>query len=149
MVGRVLNLVTGHVSDQYHCLYDDHYSTVSAPEGAPNDNDTFDPLRWQCLLKSGYKRHAEIEMDKQGNPIPLPPLDDEWLSGPKRALQSCIHCKCREAWATQFPREPIPRQVEREIEAPCADPAGFQLPKIPGDPDADCVPNRATQTSWS
>jgi hypothetical protein len=23
----------------------------------------------------------EMEMDKQGNHIPLPPLDDEWLSG--------------------------------------------------------------------
>jgi hypothetical protein len=46
-VGRVLNLDTGYVSPQFHCVYDNKFSTVSAPEGGPFEAERFSPTSWQ------------------------------------------------------------------------------------------------------
>jgi hypothetical protein len=61
--GCVLNLQTGHISDQFHCAYDDHFATVSCPEGNPFEAASFDLTSWNCILESGYERHVNIEVD--------------------------------------------------------------------------------------
>jgi hypothetical protein len=89
-VGRVLNLNTGHISAQYHCVYDDTFSTVSCPFGNPFDVDTFSEETWQRIIETGYERHVPIEFDARGRPLPLFELADDWLSGPERLLRSRI-----------------------------------------------------------
>jgi hypothetical protein len=85
-VGRVLNLRTGHFSPQFHCVYDDTFSSVNSPEGGPFDIASFSRIHWSRLIESGYKRHAKPEMDAAGNAIPFPELSDDWLSGLERIL---------------------------------------------------------------
>jgi hypothetical protein len=89
-IGRVLNLQTGHISDQFHCVYDDHYSTVLCPEGNPFETASFSLEKWNRILESGYERHVDIEVDKRGHPIVLRALDDDWLTGPERQLRALI-----------------------------------------------------------
>jgi hypothetical protein len=40
-VGQVLNLNTGHISSQYHCVYDYTFSLVTNPEGGPFAAENF------------------------------------------------------------------------------------------------------------
>jgi hypothetical protein len=54
-IGRVLNLQTGHISDQFHCVYDDHFATVSCPGGNPFEAASFDVTSWNRILESGYE----------------------------------------------------------------------------------------------
>jgi hypothetical protein len=124
-VGRVLNLNTGHVSDQYHCVYDDLFSTVNSPEGGPFGIDNFSVQHWTRLIESGYERHVEPEMDDAGNPIPFPEMTDDWLSGPERRLR------------TQIRRERQERRVRfrtRQRNPPERAAPHFQRERGPGDP---------------
>jgi hypothetical protein len=83
-IRRVLNLQTGHISDQFHCVYDDRFATVSCPNGNPVVAASFDVTSWNRILESGYEWHVNIEVDDRGRPIVLQALDDDWLSGPER-----------------------------------------------------------------
>jgi hypothetical protein len=47
-----LNLQTGHISDQFHCVYDDHFATVSCPDGNPFEAASFDVTSWNPILES-------------------------------------------------------------------------------------------------
>jgi hypothetical protein len=72
-VGLVLNVATGSVSPQFHCVYDDLFSTVPNAESGGlflNDHDTFDIKKWNRLLQSGHELSIEQEWD-------VPELDDE------------------------------------------------------------------------
>ena len=86
----MLNLNTGHISDQYHCVYDDKFATVPCPVGNPYDGDTFSVEHWNQIIECGYERHVDVDYDRQGRRIPPPPLGDEWLSGPERQLHAQI-----------------------------------------------------------
>jgi hypothetical protein len=101
-VGRVLNLNTGHISDQYHCVYDDTFSTVSCPFGNPFDVDTFSDETWQRILESGYERHVNVELDDRGRPLPLFELADDWLSGPERLLQARLQWNAQSVACNTF-----------------------------------------------
>jgi hypothetical protein len=85
-------------------------------------------------------------MDKRGNPIPLPPLDNKWLSGPERALCLCIRREQIELQNQPLkqrePRQPVPDRAERDPIPPREataddDNPGFNFPEVPGDPDND------------
>jgi hypothetical protein len=89
-ISRVLNLQTGHISDQFHCVYDDHFATVSCPDGNPFEAASFDVTSWNRILESGYERRVNIEVDNRGRPIVLRALDDDWLTGPERQLRALI-----------------------------------------------------------
>jgi hypothetical protein len=52
-VGRVLNLQTGYVSPQYHCVYDDHFSTVNCPVDNVFEGEQFTRQSWERLLELG------------------------------------------------------------------------------------------------
>jgi hypothetical protein len=89
-IRRVLNLQTGHISDQFHCVYGDHFATVSCPDGNPFEAASFNVTSWNRILESGYERHINIEVDDRGRPIVLRALDDDWLTGPERQLRALI-----------------------------------------------------------
>lgn len=76
-VSKVLNLVTGYVSPQYHVVYDELYSTVTTTalqleelQQAGFTNET-----WIQLLMNGYERHEALEDEH-----PNMQLQDEWLT---------------------------------------------------------------------
>ena len=135
-VGHVLNLNTGHISDQYHCVYDDTFSTVSCPFGNPFNVDTFSDETWQRILESGYERHVNVEVDDRGRPLPLFELANDWLSGPERLLRARLRRErterrmqhLRNDPETQAQREP---RVQREHRVP-AEPDPQPPPLLPG-----------------
>jgi Reverse transcriptase (RNA-dependent DNA polymerase)/GAG-pre-integrase domain len=57
-VGRILNLVTGAVSPQYHVVYDELFSSVAS--FAMND-EKFDPATWNELVQTGLERQIDFE----------------------------------------------------------------------------------------
>jgi hypothetical protein len=88
LIGRILNIRTGHVSPQYHVVYDDLFSTVpNAESGGILDTDSFNADNWTRLITStGSERHVDQEFDERGNRVRLPELHDEWLTPQKQQL---------------------------------------------------------------
>jgi hypothetical protein len=76
--GLVLNLRTGHVSPQYHVVYDDEFTTVPNAEsgGLFNAERPFDADRWQNLVKAGTERVIVAD------DVELPPLHRDWEPPP-------------------------------------------------------------------
>jgi hypothetical protein len=44
-------------------------------------------LQWKYLLQSVYERYLEPDFDHSGQPLPVPILVDECLTGPERILR--------------------------------------------------------------
>ena len=81
LVAMVRNLHTGHISPQYHVVFDDQYETVFNM-GAPEDQ--FDTL-CNDLFENSRDWYAQEEYDSDGNvTYKPPPLDEVWLSEPER-----------------------------------------------------------------
>jgi hypothetical protein len=108
-----LNLNTGFISDQYHCVHDDLFSSVPCPIGNPFDPETFSQPSWAKIIESGYERHVPIDYNHLGRPIPLPPLSDEWLSGPQRLLRTQIRRQRSERRHLQRHQTPT---LQRELD---------------------------------
>jgi hypothetical protein len=66
-VNLVLNPETGTISPQYHCVFDDTFSTVWA-------DGNFDPVVWENLIRNSNntERHYSTDPDRNGN-VTLPP----------------------------------------------------------------------------
>jgi len=81
-IGHILNLRTGHVSPQYHVVYDDQFSTVSnADSGNYFDDDVILMTVWDQLVEAGCKHYInDLDYDSRGHCLPLPELSDEWLT---------------------------------------------------------------------
>jgi len=92
-VGRILNLDSGYISPQYHCVYDNLFSTVPSSEGGLYQDGTFDPSKWNQLIQSGHERSYEPEYDINGRLLPGPMLSDEWLSGEEKLLRKQLKAK--------------------------------------------------------
>ena len=70
-VGRILNLNTGHISPQYHVVYDELFSTVHGHL----DDDVFDETMWNELIRlHGVERLTELD---EAGQIPAP-FDDNY-----------------------------------------------------------------------
>ena len=69
-VDKILNLRTGHVSNQCHCVYDELYTTCygQVPDTA------FDPAHWNELLRLGSE-HAAATDASPALPAPRPEND--------------------------------------------------------------------------
>ncbi len=67
-VGLVRNLQTGHISPQFHVVYDDFFETIHA------DDQGHPPAEWADLVT--FNR-TQVEWD---DPDYAPELDSEWLS---------------------------------------------------------------------
>jgi hypothetical protein len=78
--------MTGHVSPQWHCVFDDLFSTVVSPSGMIDQR--FNADKWTKLLSTGHEQYAEEKYDEDGDPIPLPPLAPEWNSLPTPSVAS-------------------------------------------------------------
>jgi hypothetical protein len=78
----ILNLVTRHISPQYHVIYDELFSTVTTTQlqlEALSNNSVFALEQWNELIVSGYERsEVLVEVEQEG--LPLPQLENEWLS---------------------------------------------------------------------
>ena len=72
-VGRILNLRTGHVSPQFHVVYDDLFSSVSSDDSQVQIIKQED---WDRLLELGSDENLVEGM----NPKDIPPLHKDWLS---------------------------------------------------------------------
>ena len=80
-VALVRNLHTGHVSPQYHVIFDDKFETVF------NDGKTKEELDRICeeLFAGNKELYVEEEYDRNGVLVyEPPPLDEVWLSEPER-----------------------------------------------------------------
>ena len=67
-VGLVLNLLTGSISQQFHVVFNDMFSTVMSSTAA-------DPEVWIRLVTS-RKSSIQFMLDQEDDPE----LDDEWLT---------------------------------------------------------------------
>jgi hypothetical protein len=73
-IGRILNLRAGHVSPQFHVVYDDLFSTVpNAETGGLFDLERFQSQSWSHLIAVGSERYLEEEFDERGNRVASPP----------------------------------------------------------------------------
>ena len=71
-VGLILNMRTGSISPQFHCVYDDLFTTVpNADSGGLFDPNVFDATSWARLIESGVER----VVDDDGE---APPLHLDW-----------------------------------------------------------------------
>jgi hypothetical protein len=78
-IGLVLNHRTGSVTPQYHCVYDDLFTTVPNGEFAPVfDTGQFAADDWERLITTGGWERADIPCDNDN--CPGLRLDDEWRS---------------------------------------------------------------------
>lgn len=107
-VSRVLNLETGNITPQYHCVHDDTFSSVLADSDAP-----FDATEWNPLLVIGHERYwnpVESETDVR-NAAGIPPdafSEPTWAPSPP-SLQDAP--RVRTAPFTPAVRETIPNEV--------------------------------------
>jgi hypothetical protein len=89
-IGLVLNIATGHVSPQFHVVYDDLLTSVpNAEHGGLLEITEFEANARERLVDSGLERSLD-----DGNGDRLPPLHDSWLSPAKRNLRILTrHCR--------------------------------------------------------
>ena len=78
-VGLILNLQTGHVSPQYHVVYDELFTTV---QGQLTD-DCFDRETWLTLLNLGGYDHNFDPDDLKGNKVPIQDFYDDFVPTPR------------------------------------------------------------------
>jgi hypothetical protein len=130
-IGRVLNLQTGHISNQFQCVYDNHFTTVSCPGGNPFEAASFNVTSWNHILESGYERHVNIEVDDRGRPIVLRALDDDWLTGPERQLRALICRQQTERLMEQLRADGQARAQREPRLLPEADPPPPRLQREP------------------
>ncbi|KAG7368580.1 reverse transcriptase RNA-dependent DNA polymerase [Nitzschia inconspicua] len=79
-VGRILNLRTGHVSPQYHVVYDELFSTVfNSISPGMDDALPFDNALWTQLITTGLEHLLPSSDDSTAPDLP-PPLDPAWLA---------------------------------------------------------------------
>ncbi len=70
LVPLVLNVVTGHISQQFQVIFDDKFETVnSLPIDQPLEN------QWAQIIALGRECFMDVDYDENNHPI-LPPLSD-------------------------------------------------------------------------
>jgi hypothetical protein len=110
-VALVRNLHTGHVSPQYHVVFDDKFETVF------NDGKSSEELDKICaeLFVSSRELFVEEEYDDDGILVyKPPPLDEVWLSEPERRERRYELDKQRERAARQ--RVVESKEVKKRLE---------------------------------
>jgi hypothetical protein len=66
-ISRILNLRTGHISSQFHMVYDNKFTTINNPEGAGLVDPTrFDADHWERIFETGH----ELYLDPYKNELP-------------------------------------------------------------------------------
>ena len=90
LVGLVLNLWTKSITDQYHTVIDDNFTTVSTPEDDPDPQAWVDLLtcRNACVQVPFYSENDPATKYDQDDPIPS--LSDEWLTSDELATRNAL-----------------------------------------------------------
>lgn len=84
-VGRILNIQTGTISPQFHCVYDDTFTSVpNADTGGLFEINTFDAESWNRMIQSGHEKIETTEVDSFGRQHETQKLHDEWLTPQER-----------------------------------------------------------------
>ena len=73
-VGRILHPETGHISPQYHVVYDELFQTVPGSL----DDGLFDSNLWNSLLALGGLEQTLDPTDTAGNKVPYQELFDDY-----------------------------------------------------------------------
>jgi hypothetical protein len=90
LIANVRHLKTGHVSPQFHCVFDDLFQTVFSTGENDPVVDAICNLRWD----NNQEFFAEEEYDKDGMLVyQPPPLDEVWLSKSERRDRKDRLCK--------------------------------------------------------
>ena len=114
-------------SPQFHCVYDDHFSTVGAH---PVDVQAFNAHEWDQLIASGHELVWGAEFDGDGLLLnPPPELDDSWLNARERHLRDTLRTARRSCQ-----REILQRRREREPSFQREPPTTTRLPVNPQQP---------------
>jgi len=79
-IGRILNLVTGKITTQFHVVYDDFFTTVPNVDATRTQEQIEATIPWDDFIPQNAERYIEDEVDDNGNEIPLPQLEEEWLT---------------------------------------------------------------------
>ena len=107
-VALVRNLHTGHVSPQYHVVFDDKFETVFN-EG--RSNEEVDKI-CDSLFDGNRECYVEEEYDQDGVLVyEPPPLDEVWLSEPEK--QDCLGSLARQRRLTERRQKLESREVRR------------------------------------
>ena len=114
-VPLVLNMTTGHISPQFHVLYDDWFTTVGTD--AQGDPEPIDDEKWTELL-------GEERFQFDGNePVEL---EDEWLSELERVEK---HQRAEARVRSRMPgAAPTAVPLSHEVDAPVN---GTTVPVVP------------------
>ena len=72
-VGLIRNITTGSISPQFHCVYDDYFSTVSTDFQDPSKslNEVFSTDEWNSVISNGVEKYYSHD-------AVVPSLDSEW-----------------------------------------------------------------------
>ena len=106
LIANVRHLRTGHVSPQYHCVYDDLFQTVFGAEESDEVTDTILELLWD----RGKESYGEEEYDEDGLLVyQPPPLNEVWLDEEDRRERKT---RLRHQRNRTFERE---KKIERKI----------------------------------
>ena len=117
-VGLVRHLKTGHISPQWHLVFDDKFETVYS-SGQPTAE--VDKICTE-LFESGRELYAEDEFDDDGILIyQPPPLDDIWLTHGERIER---RAKLESQRLRSSAREKAAKARIRTIDADLDDPDG-------------------------
>lgn len=79
-VGLILNQVSGMVTPQYHVVYDDFFTTVVNADNRVTLEDLEESIEWNEFLRTNSERYVEQEFDERNQPLPMPELQEEWLT---------------------------------------------------------------------
>ena len=81
-IGRIRGLDSGHISPQFHIVYDDHFSTVSGATAAQlNDANLRTSIDGLVHRFGGeIENDTPIEFNERGHVEPAPQLDLEWIT---------------------------------------------------------------------
>jgi hypothetical protein len=134
MIGRILNLRTGSVSPQFHVVYDDLFTTVpNAENGGVLELENFREERWRTLIQSGVERTIWHELDHDSQPVPVPTLDDEWLTPAEIRLREFGRDLQRRRRAShRQPTRPSPSHTSSNNWTDCTDSEPVSAPEGEG-----------------
>ena len=126
-VPLVLNLTTGHLSPQFHVVFDDWFTTVDSTE--LNPNDSMNDEVWQELFANErFLAHFDDE-----DPVDL---DDEWLTELERierhekaASKVQANMPAEPALPADLPRLPSKRSTPLNEKPSPEQPAGLKSPE--------------------
>ena len=135
-IGRILNLLSGFISPQYHVIYDDLFSTVPNAGSGGTLEPALDGSFWHKLIATGYESLLPDDDDD-----PLPDLHPDWLTDAELRTRQRDHHPVR-----LDPSPPLP--VPFPSGPPSVAGGTLEPPSQPSQPSQQQPrPNRSTSTA--